>query len=309
MIKPETLDFPPLNCSLDPTLGDYYQDFSAAIQMVESGYHGALDEHGVPLLEVPGQGSVNNPITTAQYALANMTAAARGDAPRLERARVLVDWLVDAQEKDGDWAGCWLMSHDNQKYTWLRVPWTGSLASANAISALLRGEELFGSGVYRASAEAGYEALHRPRSGDQLFVDSGSELWYEEYPADPPLHVLNGHIYTLFAVLDWARVSGDQLAHERWRRAADTALARLEDFDIGYWSVYDLRFREPVNRHYQKNIHVPQLRILARLTGESRFDAVADRWQRQLDSFVGRVRWAASLRLRRFRPSALRGRG
>jgi hypothetical protein len=303
VIKPETLDFPPLNCSLDATLGDYYQDFSAAIQMVESGYHGGFDERGIPLLDMPGQGSFPNAITTAQYALANMTAARRGEEERNERARVLCDWLVEAQQQDGDWAGCWLMDHDNQKYTWLRAPWTGALASGNAISALLRAEELFGSGKYRAAADAAYAALHRPRPSDHLLFDTDSELWYEEYPGDPPLHVLNGHIYTLFAVTDYARVSGDAQAEERWRRAAATALAHLDDFDIGYWSIYDLRFREPVNRHYQKNIHVPQLRILAALTGEQRFAEYADRWERQLTSLVGRARWAVSLRLRRFRRS------
>ena len=58
---------------------------------------------------------------------------------------------------------------------------------------------------------------------------------------------------------------------------------------------------EPANVHYHKNIHIPQLRILARLTEESRFDAVADRWERYLRSRVSHARLFVALRLRRFR--------
>jgi heparosan-N-sulfate-glucuronate 5-epimerase len=300
-MKLETLEFPPLNCTHDERLGDYYQDFSAAIEVIESGYHGSIDERGVPLVNIQGQGQFAIPVTCAQYGLANMIAFGRGDERRGELARVQLDWLVDAQEREGAWAGCWLMHHDDQKYPWLRAPWTGALTSGNAISALLRGWELFGVDTYRDAAEAGYRGLHAPRSSDQLFLERNGTLWYEEYPADEPLHVLNGHIYTLLGVLDYARVANDPEAEERWRRGASTTLKHLEDFDVGYWSVYDLRKREPASVHYHKNIHIPQLRILGRLTGESRFDAVANRWERYLRSRVSHARRFVAPRLHRFR--------
>lgn len=299
MIKPETLDFPPLHCSLEKTLGDYYQDFRGAITLVESGYHGPLDARGVPLLTVPGHGSFASPVTTAQYALANMTALRHGEWTREARARAQLDWLVESQETAGDWSGCWLMRHDNQKYRWLRAPWTGSLASGHALSSLLRGHELFGEERYRVSAESAYAALHANRGEDGLVREGPEDLWYEEYPAGAsPLHVLNGHLYTLLAVLDYARVTGDADADARWRRASDTALRHLDEFDIHYWSIYDLRFREPCNVHYHKNIHIPLLRVMASLTGEAGFSATADRWSRYLHSKLARPRLAVSLRVR-----------
>ncbi len=302
-MKPEDLDFPVLHCSLDRTLGDYYQDFSPAIALVEGGYHGGLDSEGVPLVH-HGHGTLSyNAITTAQYALANVTAVRRGDHSRCAHARAQADWLVAAQECASEWAGCWLMTHDNAKYPWLRAPWVSALASGNAISALLRSWELFGDERYRTAAEAAYRALHVRRSGPGLWDDAGDELWYEEYPGHPPLRVLNGHVYTLLGVADYARVSGDAEADARWRRAARTVLGRLDDFDLGYWSAYDLRFREPATIHYQKNIHVPQLRILGALTGEAAFPATADHWERYLRSPASRLRWAAAIRLRRWTPS------
>jgi heparosan-N-sulfate-glucuronate 5-epimerase len=295
MIKPETLDFPELNCSLDQQLGDYYQDFSGAIQLVEGGYHGSMDANGVPLFSLES-GSFHNPISIAQYALANMTAFRRGDAARGPVARAQLDWLVNAQCRNGEWAGCWVVEHDDPKYRWLRSPWSSALTSGNAMSALLRGWQLFDDDTFGDAGRLAYEGLHADRE-QKLYEDSGTELWYEEYPGDPPVHVLNGHIYCLLGVADYARATGDHAAEERWRRAAATALSRLPEFDLGYWSAYDLRWHEPATLHYQKNIHVPQLRILAALTGEHEFSVVADRWERYWNSRLSRVRWYIGVRV------------
>lgn len=301
MIKPESLEMPPLHCSLDRELGDYYQDFAPAIRLVESGYHGTLDDAGVPLVRYGAGGCSYSAIHTAQYALANMIALRRGEKARAALVRALADSLVATQEQAGELAGCWVMTFDNPKYRWLRAPWTSALASGNAISALLRAWELFDDDRYWAAADRAYEALHVPRTTMRLCDDSGGELWYEEYPAEPPLRVLNGHVYCLFGVADYARVTGNERAEARWRSAARTALEHLDDFDLGYWSAYDLRWREPAAVHYQKNIHVPQLRILAALTDEPRFGAVADRWERYLHSRRSRLRWVAAIRLHRWK--------
>jgi hypothetical protein len=302
LISPATLEFEPLNCSLGTPLGDYYQDVSAAIVLVESGYHGAFD-NGVPLVEVDGYGLRTSAVVVAQYALANLIAAARGEHERTDRARAQLDWLVAAQERLGPLDGLWVTDYDNPKYKWLRAPWTSAMASGNAISALLRGAEQLGDERYRDAAEHAYRALHgHPELG--LVLDDGTDLWYEEYPAEPPLHVLNGHIYALLGVVDIARVTADPVADSRWRRAATTAIDHLGDFDLGYWSAYDSHFRSPVSAHYHRNIHIPLLRILAELTGDGRASAVADRWEGYLRSPIARVRYQVALRADRWRKSA-----
>jgi hypothetical protein len=226
-----------------------------------------------------------------------MIALRRGENGRSGQAQVQLNSLVDTQESTGPFAGCWVMAQDNQKYSWLRSPWTSALASGTAISALLRGWENFGDERYRLAADAAYIALHRPETALTWSSPNGAELWYEEYPGEPPLHVLNGHVYALLGVVDHARLTGDAEAEARWRLAAATLLSHLDDFELGYWSAYDLRWREPVSLHYQKNIHVPLLRILAELTGEPRFATVADRWERYFASKTSRMRWQIALRL------------
>lgn len=301
MIRPETLALPPLHVSLEPTLGDYYQDLSPALALVESGYHGGVDDDGVPVAAYGEQGRFHNPTIIAQYALASLIALRRGERARAGVARTQLDWLVGAQASSGALAGCWTVGYDDPKYPWLRAPWTSALSSGSAISALLRGWEQFGEARYRAAATAAYRALHERRPGPVLCDERGGELWYEEYPADPPLRVLNGHAYALLGVADHARVSGDPEATARWRHAAATLAAHLDGYDLGFWSAYDLREREPASRHYHSNIHLPLLRILATLTGEPAFTRTAKRWERYAASPTARARWQVALRTQRWR--------
>lgn len=295
-MQPDSLTFEPLECSLEPELGDYYQDFTGALELVESGYHGGLDEHGVPVVRYGRETETYSAVIAAQYALANITAIRRGADERIPRLCAQLNWLLATQEEDGEFAGCWLMRHANSKYPWLKPPWTSALASGQAISALLRGWELIGDEQLRAAADRAYAGLHSRREQMQLHLDADHELWYEEYPAEPPLHVLNGHVYALLGVLDYARVTGDPQATARWKLACQTTLAHLDGFDLGYWSAYDLLWREPVSLHYHKNIHIPQLRILAALTGEQRFGQTAERWERYHARLVTRLRWQIALR-------------
>ena len=100
---------------------------------------------------------------------------------------------------------------------------------------------------------------------------------------------------------DWARVSGDPEADERWRRAAATAEAALPAFDLGYWSAYDAATREPASLHYHRNVHLPQLRILHRLTGREAFARTADRWEGQLSRPGSALRRHLAMRWRGLR--------
>ena len=191
---------------------------------------------------------------------------------------------------------CWLFEYDNREVPVAarcrgrqRLLRQRAVGTSPGLGGLSR-RPLPGSRRGRVSRSA------RIRLRQRLYEDYGRSLWYEEYPACLPLRVLNGHIYCLLGVLDYARVTGDVEAEARWRRAAATALESLPDFDLGYWSAYELRWKEPATVHYQKNIHVPQLRILAQLTG-NRIPDVADRWERQAHSKLSRLRWRAAIRV------------
>ena len=292
-------------------LGGFYQDFTAALELVLGGAHGPMDPEGRPLY---GHKEPHyNAIIISQYALACVPKASAGDVTCRERLRVQADWLVREQEKQGPGRGFWLQRFNNAKYPALRDPWVSALAQGNALSALLRAWEMLKDDAYLQTAALGFEALQRPVENGGVLWERDGNLWLEEYPLEPAGHVLNGAIYSLWGVLDFARATGDPGAWQLWRDGARTIAVHLEGFDTGFWSRYELATPELVSVHYHKNIHIPQLQAMHGLTGDARFERMALRWQRYLHSplswvrrrLEGRLRWQKTHATTRCRPGFL----
>jgi heparosan-N-sulfate-glucuronate 5-epimerase len=296
------ISFPPDDVRTDAPLGGFYQDFTAALDLVHGGVHGPMDVDGRPMTVSGGAAPCYNAIIIAQYALACVSKARSGDRESRERLRVQADWLVAQQEKRGRDRGFWLQRFDNQKYAALRAPWVSALAQGNALSALLRAGEILENEAYLAAAQLGFEGLRRTTVEGGVLWEAGADLWLEEYPLEPPGHVLNGAIYALWGVLDLARATGEAEAWRIWHQGAATIARHLEAFDTGFWSRYELATPELVSVHYHKNIHIPQLDVMHRLTAEPTFRDVARRWRRYLRSplswtrrkIEGRSRWKQS---------------
>jgi hypothetical protein len=122
-------------------------------------------------------------------------------------------------------------------------------------------------------------------AGGVLVTDPSGDLWIEEYIVDPPTHVLNGFMWASWGVLDYARWSRRPEAWRIWDAAISTLKRRLDDFDTGWWSLYEARDRklEMLASRYYHALHIVQLRVLHRLTGIAHFADVANRFQSYLD--------------------------
>ena len=298
----------PVPASWSAQLGPYYLDLRDALTLVESEYHGPLDSHGVPLTRTGAGDCTYNAITIAQYALALHDEVLRTHSPEFRRKLdAQVESIVSRVEMAGPRRGFVVHNWDNRKYPALRAPWVSALTQGNGISALLRAYQLSGDDRLRRGAVEMFEALALPlERGGVLAYDSCGHLWFEEYPVQPPMHVLNGFVFTLWGVLDYARATSDDRAWRWWRQGTETLAAHLSNFDAGYWSVYDLRYRELVSLHYQVNVHVPQMESLYHLTGEQVFKEHAERWKACAESPISRARlwfgqrWQALQRGRQF---------
>ena len=121
--------------------------------------------------------------------------------------------------------------------------------------------------------------------GGVLVTDASQDIWIEEYIVDPPTHILNGFIWALWGVYDYARWSGRSDAFQIWEACVATLAKRLADFDTGWWSLYEARdgSREMLASRYYHTLHITQLRVMHRLTGIDAFSACADRFQTYLD--------------------------
>ena len=266
-------------------LGEYYMLFRE-----KADYAGHYDAAGIPMLDYHGLiGLQYNPIAIAQWGLANYNHfCATGDQARWQKTLKAADWLAANLEQNSH--GLWVWNHhfDWEYRDTLKAPWYSGLAQGQGVSLLLRAHAHSRSlGVryqdqYQSAAEKAFVALTKPiAEGGVLFEDEEENLWIEEYLVDPPTHILNGFMWALWGVFDFWLARADAPAKEVFDRGVETLIHNLDRFDTGYWSLYEqsgTRLKMLASPFYHQ-LHIVQLRVMSKLTGDARFAAVADRWE------------------------------
>ena len=235
-----------------------------------------LDYHGVIGLQY-------NPIAIAQWGLANYNwFCETGDEARWRKTLKAADWLAANLERNSH--GLWVWNHH---FDWdyrdaLKAPWYSGLAQGQGVSLLLRAHDRSEDEKYLRAAEKAFVALTKPiAEGGVLLEDEEKNLWIEEYPVDPPTHILNGFMWALWGVFDYWLARADAPAKEIVDRGIETLMHNLDRFDTGYWSLYEqsgTRLKMLASPFYHQ-LQIVQLRVMAKLTGDDRFAAVADRWE------------------------------
>ncbi len=113
-------------------------------------------------------------------------------------------------------------------------------------------------------------------------------LWFEEAPKLPANHILNGFIYALWGIYDYFLVSGKKELEQTWSRGIQTLLNAIKDYDLGYWSLYDLS--GTITSYYYQKVHVIQLLALYKQTHHEIFREFAEKWDHQYHSGYCRFR-------------------
>lgn len=232
-----------------------------------------FDENGIVHVAYPREGGTlqYNPVTVSQYALGCYERYLHGDTDQKEPFLRHATWLRHTMRADG-----------RLEYTFdvstLKAPWISGMAQAQAMSVFVRAADLTGDDAWLDAARTAYVPLQIPISdGGALFRD-GTAIWLEEYPEEPPSHVFNGHVFAIFGVRDLALATGDRSAEETWRAAADTLAANLDAYENDGWLRYDLKNAPFAMRQYYR-IQVDQTALLSQMTGDSRLEQAAERWE------------------------------
>jgi hypothetical protein len=128
--------------------------------------------------------------------------------------------------------------------------------------------------------------------GGVTCTDENGDLWFEEYIVSPPTHILNGFIWAAWGVHDYFLATGDPTAQTLFQQASETLRKNLPRYDLGFWSLYEQSgTRLPmVASSFYHQLHIVQLRVMERLTGEVEFGRVADRWEDYSRSCAKRAR-------------------
>jgi len=193
----------------------------------------------------------------------------------------------------------------------LSAPWRSALAQGQAISVLLRAHHLTGKKWWAEAAHKGYRAFYffaREHEGGVL-DDQGDSMWLEEYIINPPNHVLNGFIWALWGMGDYAIYFRDGHAQNLWEECLKTLERNLKNYDLGFWTSYDwpqgYDGEQPVmpsSMYYQK-LHTVQMLACYNLTGKKFFLDYHKKWSAYLQSYwkkaISQI-WKAYFKLRYF---------
>jgi heparosan-N-sulfate-glucuronate 5-epimerase len=260
-------------------LGEYYMLFAE-----KADYQGFYDSSGVPQLDYHGHiGLQYNPIAIAQYGLGNYNLYRRSSDPeRRRKFFVAADWLCSHLEQNAQGLAVWNHHFDWEYRDTLRAPWYSALAQGQGISVLVRAHKESRDARYLDAAQRALACFHVSMTdGGVAFTDESGDLWFEEYIVSPPTHILNGFIWASWGIYDYFLATEDPRVRELFSRAVRTMLHNLDRYDLGFWSLYEQSgTRLPmVASPFYHQLHIMQLRIMHRLTGEDTFARVADRWE------------------------------
>jgi hypothetical protein len=260
-------------------LGEYYMIFSE-----KANYSGEYDDAGIPLLNYHGRiGRHYNPIAIAQWGLGHYNLF-RGSGDKLHQKKFLAasDWLCAHLEQNSH--GVWVWNHHfNWEYrTPLKAPWYSALAQGQGISLLVRAHRDTGTAEYLQAADRAFPSFLRSTDvGGVTCTDERGNIWFEEYIVSPPTHILNGFIWAAWGVYDYFLATRSATAKDLFEKTIQTLRSNLDRYDLGFWSLYEQsRTVMPmVASAFYHRLHIVQLRIMHRLTGELVFAKVADRWE------------------------------
>lgn len=287
-------------------IGAYPQNYEMKIGLINT-----VDENGIIKLDYKGSlGLQYNPNAIAQLALGYYDQILGGSNSRyaflkqatffLKHGRIVEDGIL-----------LWEYKFPFEMRNYLESPWRSALAQGQGISVCLRAYQLSKDERYLDAANKAFKAfkyLSKEHSGGVL-DDSRGYLWLEEYIVAPPNHVLNGFIWALWGVRDYAVFTGDKYAWEIWNSCVRTLKENLKYYDLGFWTSYDLvKFNDrkqptmPCSAYYQ-NLHVVQMGAMYRLTSDPVFEHYREKWSLQFKNRLNRIisqTWKAYFKIRWF---------
>lgn len=286
------------------TLRAYPQNFEAKIGLIQS-----VDNKGVIMLDYKGNlGLQYNPNAIAQLALGYYDRILRGDDYQKNFVTQATYFLDHGRIVENDIL-LWEYNFPFEMHNYLYAPWRSALAQGQGISVCLRTYLLSKDARYLEAAQKAFHSfryLAREHPGGVL-DDFNGYTWLEEYIVNPPNHVLNGFIWALWGIRDYAVFFNDAYAWDLWNACLKTLRENLENYDLGFWTSYDMENSEkqptmPSSIYYQR-LHVIQMEAMYALTGDPVFYFYAQRWKSQLSNPLYRIlsqTWKIYFKLRWF---------
>lgn len=198
------------------------------------------------------------------------------------------DWFLNNQDTIGGWPSLVVFNKDRKKYPKAEevgTGWYGAMCQGQAISVLVR--------AFLSSGEEKYlDAARRALGPFEISSSEGGVVakvmdrwvWFEEYPTQPPSHILNGFMYALIGLYDLSQIEGETKAEELYQTGMDSLRVMLPLFDSGSGTFYDLRHftmkTAPKGARWDyHSTHINQLYTLYTVDKGEILKETAERWR------------------------------
>ena len=208
------------------------------------------------------------PVAVFQYGLGAYDLWIEKKEPiYLEKFRQCVAWSIDNQQQNGAWNNFFFYYPDH--------PY-GAMAQGEGASLLIRAYIEFNDNKYLEAARNAIDFMLLPIEAGGTTDYKNNDLVMLEYTHREC--VLNGWVFSLFGLYDYAIASDDERYREVWEKATHSLEKRLPDFYGKYWSMYDLAGR--ISSPFYHHLHIAQMKAMYDLTGYKLFKDTSDRWEK-----------------------------
>ena len=269
-------------------LGEYYMPF-----LYKANYQGPFDNKGIPLLDYKGKvGKQYNPIAIAQYGLGHYNIYKRtANAKYYDIFLKQADWLVEHSEINPKGLYVWNHHFDWEYRDTLKAPWYSALSQGQGISVLVRAFKETQQKEYLDAAEKAFESFrYETFEGGVKHTDESGFIWFEETIVNPPTHILNGFLWSIWGVYDYYLLTKEKIAKDLFEKSIETLKENLNSYDIGFWSLYELSGTKlkMIASSFYHSLHIVQLKVMYKLTKEILFNNYADRWSEYIAKKMNR---------------------
>jgi len=229
-------------------------------------------------------GDFRNPTFVANFANILYREILAGDSSKKTLFFKQVDYLLKSAVRDKV-GYYWAFPFENTYYS---APhgWWSAMTSGRILGVLARAHKLSGDTRYLKFADLVLDKLATSveKGGMSTYV-AGGGIWLEEvaYHGSPSYKVLNGHIFSLAGVYDYAMYTGNKKAQKLLDGGVRAVRQNLQDYDAGFISYYssanDSGHRSFAGRSDYNGIHVMQMLWLYEVSGDSAFLQEATKFQ------------------------------
>jgi len=168
----------------------------------------------------------------------------------------------------------------NYKAKGITPPWYSALAQGQAASVFVRAFFLTHDNKYLGLAKKAINYMTAKYPHGTLNLTSDGLLWLEEYPKIPQSSVLNGFVFSIFGLIDYAKLFPDDKEVVKMTKECLKSLRKgIPKYDTGKWLIYDMTFKDEVNYHYM-GMQTLQMKQLYKATKDQTFLKYYHKWEK-----------------------------